>query len=71
MHKDPEDAQKTDEQTDKDLQRARDLVDLHYNLKVKHMEGHDSDLKQARSNVDEVLQSLEKEKEKDGGRRTA
>ena len=61
MHKDPEGtSQELGEQTDEDMQRAKDLIDLHYNVKMKHVEGHDGDLRQARKDVDRVLQRLEK-----------
>lgn len=69
MHKDGENGQELDAQTDEDVQRAKDLVELHYNVKMKHAEGHSGDLKQARSDVDAVLQRLgEKPNE---GERTA
>lgn len=70
MHKDAEekDSQEVGESVDEDMQRAKDLVDLHYNVKMKHVEGHDQDLKQARRNVDAVLQKLEK---RQGGQRRA
>lgn len=38
--------------TDPDLQRARDLVELHYGLKMRHVEvGLDKDLQKARDDV--------------------
>jgi hypothetical protein len=41
--------------TDPDLQRARDLVELHYGLKMKHLEGGlDKDLQKARDDVKRV-----------------
>ena len=50
------------------MQRAKDLVDLHYNVKIRHVEEHDGELKRARSDVDAVLQRLEKKN--NGGQRT-
>ena len=44
---------------DADMQRATDLVDLHYGVKVKHMQGEDAGLRQARREVDMVLEKLE------------
>ena len=43
---------------DPDMQRATDLVELHYGVKVKHARGLDSGLLQARRDVDRVLESL-------------
>ena len=43
---------------DPDMQRAIDLVDLHYGVKVKHAQGEDAALRQARREVDTVLEKL-------------
>ncbi|KAL9121455.1 MAG: hypothetical protein Q9187_001992 [Circinaria calcarea] len=43
---------------DPDLQRAIDLVELHFGLKEKHLQGVDMGLRQARVEVDRVLQRL-------------
>ncbi len=34
------------------------LMDLHYGVKLKHMRGEDQGLKEARREVDEVLERL-------------
>ena len=47
------------DQTDQDMHRATDLVDLHYNVKGKHLQGNDRELKQARHDVDAVLLKLD------------
>ena len=44
---------------DEGMQRAEDLLDLHYNVKMKHKLGGDEELKQARQKVDSVLRELE------------
>ena len=44
---------------DPDMQRATNLVELHYGIKSNHMEGEDADLRQARLDVDRVLNKLE------------
>lgn len=44
---------------DPDMQRASDLVELHYGVKTKHMQGEDAGLRQARREVDMVLEKLE------------
>ena len=44
---------------DPDMQRAIDLVDLHYGVKMKHAQGEDAALRQARREVDMVLDKLE------------
>ena len=44
---------------DPDLQRAADLVTLHHDVKMKHVQGEDAGLKQARRDVDRVLERLE------------
>ena len=43
---------------DPDLQRAIDLVDLHYGVKVKHVQRPDMGLRQARINVNGLLEGL-------------
>ncbi|MCJ1409195.1 hypothetical protein MMC19_003273 [Ptychographa xylographoides] len=48
---------------DPDLKRALDLVDLHYGVKEKHMQGADMGLKKARMEVQRVMDGL------DGGKR--
>lgn len=44
---------------DLDMERATDLVELHYSVKMKHMQGEDAGLRQARREVDLVLEKLE------------
>lgn len=44
---------------DADMQRATDLVELHYGVKMNHMQGEDAGLRQARRDVDQVLKKLE------------
>jgi hypothetical protein len=47
------------ENSDPDLQRANDLISLHYGVKVKYMEnGLDPELLQARREVANVLSQL-------------
>lgn len=47
--------------TDKDLQRADELVSLHQNVKLKHLQnGQDQDLLQGRHAVQAVLVSLKR-----------
>jgi len=41
------------------MQRAIDLVELHYGVKMNHMQGEDEGLRQARRDVDRVLEKLE------------
>lgn len=44
---------------DDDLRRAKDLVELHYELKARHVDGQvDRELAQAREGVDRVLREL-------------
>ena len=45
---------------DPDMQRATDLVELHYEVKVKHVQGLDNRLVQARRDVDRALEDLTK-----------
>ena len=40
------------------MQRATDLVELHYGVKMKHAEGMDKELAEARKRVEEVMESL-------------
>lgn len=44
---------------DPDMQRAMDLVELHYGVKMKHVQGEDAALRQARRQVDAVLEKLD------------
>ena len=44
---------------DEGMQRAEDLLDLHYNVKMKHKLGGDDELKQARQKVDSISRELE------------
>lgn len=44
---------------DPDLQRATDLLALHHGVKMKHMQGEDAALTQARREVDVVMEKLE------------
>jgi len=41
------------------MQRATDLVELHYGVKMNHMQGEDAGLRQARRDVDQVLRKLD------------
>ena len=41
------------------MQRAIDLVGLHYGVKMKHVQSEDAGLKQARKEVDMVLEKLQ------------
>ena len=54
---------------DSDMQRAIDLVELHYGVKMKHMQGEDAGLRQARREVDMVLDKLENHNLKTKGSR--
>ena len=45
---------------DPDLQRALDLVDLHYGMKEKHVQGSDMGLQAAREEVNKVLRDLQR-----------
>ncbi|MCJ1316654.1 hypothetical protein MMC15_001975 [Xylographa vitiligo] len=47
-----------DTQDDPDLQRAMDLVDLHYGVKEKHKHGTDMELQKARQDVRRVMESM-------------
>lgn len=53
------------ENQDPDMQRAMDLVELHYGVKMKHVQeggGEDAALREARRRVDGVLEKLGKRK---------
>lgn len=41
------------------MRRAEDLLDLHYNVKMKHKLGGDDELKKATQKVETVSQELE------------
>lgn len=46
---------------DPDLQRAKDVVDLHYGVKVRYEErGLDEELVEARRKVEDVIRGLER-----------
>ncbi|KAJ5111440.1 hypothetical protein N7532_001975 [Penicillium argentinense] len=46
-------------QTNKDLERAKELVELHYEVKSRHIDGQvDPALQQARADVNKVLREL-------------
>ena len=62
MHKQISDFQSSTEgdKGDVDMQRAIDLVALHYGVKMKHIQGDDEGLKQARRDVNAVLKGLSK-----------
>lgn len=61
MHKPDRGSITADEKAgeDPDMQRAIDLVELHYGVKMKHVQGEDAALRQARREVDMVLEKLE------------
>ena len=61
MHKSDRASVTADEEAgeDPDMQRAIDLVELHYGVKMKHAQGEDAALRQARRKVDMVLEKLE------------
>ena len=44
--------------TDPDLQRAKDLIALHSDVKVAHQDGTDKELNDARAAVQRVLRTL-------------
>lgn len=50
-----------------DMQRAIDLVELHYGVKMKHVQGEDAALRQARGEVDVVLEKLKDHSPKNKG----
>lgn len=45
---------------DPDMQRAMDLVELHYGVKINHIQGGDGELKEAREGVSRVLEKLQR-----------
>ncbi|KAL8774710.1 MAG: hypothetical protein Q9209_000649 [Squamulea sp. 1 TL-2023] len=47
-------------ENDPDMERALDLMELHQDVKMKHVRGEDQGLMQARKGVDAVLAELEK-----------
>ena len=47
-------------ENDPDLQRAIDLIELHYGVKEEHVQGRDTGLQQARADVSKVIESLNK-----------
>lgn len=49
-----------DAKDDPDLQRAMDLVDLHYGVKEKHKHGIDLSLQKARQDVRRVMEGMHK-----------
>ena len=52
-----------DEGDDVHMSRVTSLLDLHTQLKSSHKQKNNADLKQARNAVDDVLQTLEKNKD--------
>lgn len=55
------DALRTDDPADADLQRAKDLVDLHNNLKVRLEErGLDQELERLRRRVELMVEALDR-----------
>ncbi|KAL8829039.1 MAG: hypothetical protein Q9170_006341 [Blastenia crenularia] len=59
-------ASSDDTDPDPDMQRATDLMELHYGVKMKHVQGEDRGLMQARRDVDAVLAKLESSAGKHG-----
>ncbi|KAI4263926.1 MAG: hypothetical protein L6R42_000941 [Xanthoria sp. 1 TBL-2021] len=47
-------------ESDPDMERAMDLIELHNGVKMTHVRGQDHGLTQARKDVDAVLAELEK-----------
>ena len=43
------------------MQRATDLVELHYGVKMKHVNGEDKSLVEARREVEGVIERLRQE----------
>lgn len=43
------------------MRRALDLVELHYGVKMKHARGEDKGLREARRDVEAVLERLKKD----------
>ena len=56
-----------DGKDDPDLQRAMDLVNLHYGVKEKHMQGADMGLQSARKDVQRAVERLRGETGGRGG----
>lgn len=56
----PEEGRKIIDQ-DLDMQRATDLVELHYGFKMKHSQGVDQDLLQAKKDVENIMGNLRKQ----------
>ncbi|KAI9720390.1 MAG: hypothetical protein M1812_002896 [Candelaria pacifica] len=54
------------EESDPDIQRANDIMELHQTVKVKHAQSLDADLQQARSEVRELLERLKREQVRKG-----
>ncbi|KAL6715863.1 hypothetical protein ACLMJK_006824 [Lecanora helva] len=50
---------------DVDMQRVTDLMDLHHGVKIGHVRGEDAGLKQAREDIDRVIQNLERNQNED------
>ena len=63
---DPRSQKSESERTEEnpDLQRALDLMDLHYGVKIRHMEHGEAELEKAREGVRKVIENL-REQEKD------
>jgi hypothetical protein len=58
-HSDPTATDAITSKKNKDLQRAKELVELHYEVKARHVNGQvDTALQQARSDVEQVLREL-------------
>ncbi|KAK3713251.1 hypothetical protein LTR37_008684 [Vermiconidia calcicola] len=45
-------------ETDTDLKRAQDLLELHSTVKLAHQDGTDKDLNEAREAVEKVLREM-------------
>ena len=56
-------SQESKKRDDVDLQRVKDLLDLHHDLKVSGQQAVERSLHKARMQVDEVLKDLENKKE--------
>ena len=50
-------------QEDPDMQRALDLVRLHYDVKINHIQAKDTGLQQARRDVDNILKTLKRRRD--------
>lgn len=53
---------------DSDMERAMDLMELHHGVKMKHVQGEDKGLMQARRDVDAVLAKLAQVRKEDEGK---